>query len=121
MEHVKHLKISSGINILIGLWMIASPFIFGYTFASTAMWNSIIFGILIAIIAIIKVTNPASVTWLSWVNTIIGLWLILSAFIISFPYYDAQINNVIAGILVVIFGSFSAIESRRIAKAHISR
>ena len=45
-----HMNWSSWVNGLAGIWLILSPFFFGYS-AAVAYWNQIIFGILIAIIA----------------------------------------------------------------------
>ena len=40
----------SWVNGLAGIWLIVSPFFFAYT-ATSAYWNQIIFGILVAVIA----------------------------------------------------------------------
>ncbi len=40
---------ASGLNILLGIWLIIAPFVLGYSGNSTPLWNDIIFGVLIAI------------------------------------------------------------------------
>ncbi len=37
-----------GINLVLGLWLIAAPFLIGFAGSTAAMWNHIIFGVLIA-------------------------------------------------------------------------
>jgi hypothetical protein len=37
---------------LIGVWLIISPWVYGFTSNAGAMWNSVIFGIIVLILAI---------------------------------------------------------------------
>ncbi|WP_445165002.1 SPW repeat protein [Neobacillus cucumis] len=37
---------------LIGIWLIISPWVYGFTINVGAMWNSVIFGIIVLILAI---------------------------------------------------------------------
>lgn len=37
---------------LIGIWLIISPWVYGFTSNVGAMWNSVIFGIIVLILAI---------------------------------------------------------------------
>ncbi len=39
--------------------------------------------------------------WQGWINMILGLWLILSAFV---PSLQSSINMIVAGVLAAIFG-----------------
>ncbi len=41
----------SWINILAGIWLIIAPFVLGYSNNATPLWNDIILGIIIAILA----------------------------------------------------------------------
>jgi hypothetical protein len=44
-------KILDWINIGLGLWLIASPFILGYSTLAAALWSSIISGLLVILFA----------------------------------------------------------------------
>ena len=42
-----------GINVILGIWLIVTPYIFGYT-SSAAKWNQTIFGVVVLILAAIR-------------------------------------------------------------------
>lgn len=47
------------INLIVGIWLIIAPFALGYTMQTTAMWNSIVVGVIVGIDAIWAATaNP---------------------------------------------------------------
>ncbi len=39
------------LNALVGLWLIAAPFVLGYTGIAAALWNDVIVGLIVAVIA----------------------------------------------------------------------
>jgi formate hydrogenlyase subunit 4 len=57
----------SWINIVLGIWVIISPFVVQFTRFPAAMWNNVIVGIVIAVLAIIR-TSVAHQTGWSWVQ-----------------------------------------------------
>jgi len=89
------------INLILGIWLILSPFIFSYE--SGAMTNSIVLGIVVAILAIIRLSAPSQ-TWASWLNGIAGLWLIVSPFIFGFMQTALLWDQIIVGIVVAVLG-----------------
>jgi hypothetical protein len=46
------------LNLLVGAWLIISPFVLNYTYLSGAMWNHIIVGILVAADALWAMRSP---------------------------------------------------------------
>ena len=94
---------ASGINILCGLWLILAPFILAYSNLQMAMWNDIIIGILVALIAMIGAFGS---TWTSsaWVTGLLGVWLVIAPFVFNYGENPTpRWNDIIVGILVVIF------------------
>lgn len=89
-------------NIILGAWLIVSPFLF-YTFTATELWNSVILGIIVAVLAIIRLGLPKQ-SWLSLINGIAGIWLILSPFFLTFEATSAYWNTIVLGIAVAIIG-----------------
>ncbi len=92
---------ASGINIIFGIWLIIAPFVLGYTRMEVAMWNDIILGIAVAVIAFIR-TMGAGQAPASWVNIVLGICF--APFILAYgdnptPRWD----DIILGILIVIF------------------
>jgi hypothetical protein len=90
---------SSWVNILLGIWVVISPFILGFH-SSNAVWSNVVAGALVGILAIIRwgMHQPG---W-SWLNLVIGIWLVISPFVF-FLGAAAMWNNVILGIIVAAF------------------
>lgn len=95
-------RIASGINILLGIWLLVSPWVFGYQPAgSAAIWNSVIVGALIAILAAGNCFSRHTRTGLNWINVLLALWTMISPLVFG---YTANIgglrDNLVLGILV---------------------
>jgi len=92
----------TGINILLGIWLIICPFLLGYRL-EVALWNDIILGILVAVIALTR-TFGSGLAAASWINVVLGIWLIIAPFVLN---YGAEAtpkwNDIILGILIIIF------------------
>jgi SPW repeat len=90
---------NSWVNILLGIWVIISPFMFGIH-APKGIWNNVITGVVVGVLAIIRLSmhQPG---W-SWLNLILGIWLVISPFVL-FLSGAAMWNNVILGILICAF------------------
>lgn len=107
-------KWASGANIVLGLWLIIAPFLLGYTGIAAAMWNEIIVGVIVVVLAWLRVSNPGRMTWLSWSNVVLGLWLIAAPFVLGYSGTAAAMwNEVIVGLLIAGLGTWSALETRR--------
>jgi hypothetical protein len=100
---------ASVLNVLAGLWLIISPFILTYANLPAAMWGTIAVGIVVLIFAWIRVANPGQYVGLSWLNFLLGIWLIISPFVLGYSAFPrATWNDVILGIIVLILGACSA-------------
>src|SRR5215472_13043490 len=90
---------SSLVNVLLSVWIIISPFVLGLH-APKAIWNNVVTGILVGVLAIIRwaMGRPGC----SWVNLFLGIWLVISPFALVLGSV-AMWNNVILGIIVAAF------------------
>src|ERR1041385_1697768 len=98
---------ASWLNILLGIWVIISPFAVQFAQLPAAMWNNVIVGIVIAILAIIRTSTPRQAGW-SWVNVILGIWMIISPFALGVMTTAIVSNNIILGIVIALIASGSA-------------
>jgi hypothetical protein len=101
----------SWINILLGIWVIISPFALGFGYVPRAMWNNVILGIVIAIVAIIRTSTSRQSAW-SWVNVLLGIWVIISPLALGFVLGNAIWNNFILGIIMTILAWSSAVRAQ---------
>ncbi len=108
--NTRQVQWASGLNALAGLWLIISPFILGFAqYDPWMMWNDTAFGIVVAILAGIRAGGAYTAVWVSWINILIGIWLIVSAFLFARPSLMVPFwNNIGIGVIVVILGIISA-------------
>jgi len=87
---------SSWANVLLGIWVIISPFVLG-VHTPKGIWNNVVVGALVGILAVIRWSMHQQ-GW-SWLNMILGIWLVISPFVL-FLSGAAMWNNAILGIIV---------------------
>jgi hypothetical protein len=87
-------------NLVLGLWLIASPWALQFTTASAAAWNVWISGGIIAVLAAAALYQVQK--WEEWTNAVIGIWLVVSPWVLGFSS-DAVTtwNAAIIGLLVL--------------------
>lgn len=100
----------SGINVIAGIWLIIAPWVLGYSIADPRR-NDVVFGIIVGVFALIRVSGAYRDEWLSWANAVIGVWLIVAAFTIDHTA-AASWNDIILGIIVVLLALGSAEATR---------
>lgn len=99
---------ASTVNLVAGVWLIIAPFILGYSDLSSATTNDIVVGALVAILSAVRIFSVARWTWLSWLNVILGFWLIIAPFVLGYPIATPRFNDIILGIVIIIAGTWSA-------------
>ena len=95
------------VNILLGIWVIVAPFVLASALFSAAIWNNIATGVAVAILALIRTSMPRQSGW-SWGNVILGIWLLISPFVLGFAASSLLWNNVILGIIIALVGISNA-------------
>ncbi len=96
-------------NVLLGIWLIASPWIIGFTEVQYTLWNAYILGAIIAVAAASALV--AFHEWEEWVSMLFGAWLIVSPWGLEFATlsyaaetlaaFGATWNFIVVGFLVV--------------------
>lgn len=110
-------KVLSGFIVLLGLWLIVAPWLLGYGYLTTAFWNSLIVGVVVAVIALARIILPNEFANVSWLNAALGLWLILSPFVFNYGtermvevgnINSAVGNHIVTGIFLTVLAWLSA-------------
>jgi hypothetical protein len=97
----------SAINVVLGVWLLIAAFTVAVS--QQAYWNDLLVGVLVLILAATRVSRPTEGTKpASWVNAAIGVWLIAAPFILSYSANSEMWNDVIVGMLVLIFAAWGA-------------
>lgn len=100
---------ASGLNVLAGIWLIIAPFVLGYT-GGDPIFNDVVFGALIALVGLARVSGAYRETWLSWLNAVFGIWVFAAAFWID-DSGQAVGNDIILGVIVFVLAVASATAS----------
>ena len=104
------------LNLILGIWMIVSPWALRYqtdmtlnaVMSNAATSNAVILGILIAAAALVALFRVMA--WEEWVNVVLGIWLVVSPFILGFNgLMNALWNQVVVGVVVGILAIWSAV------------
>lgn len=87
------------INLILGLWLVASPWILGYDAENTATSNAVVVGVLIAALAALELFKLTA--WEEWSSFALGVWLAISPWILGFNTLTVAMSNaLIVGVAV---------------------
>lgn len=87
------------VNLVVGLWLLASPVVLGFSAEARPAWNSAILGAAIALVALHAFFEVLA--WQEWANAAFGAWLIASPWVLGFAGMQAvMLSTVIAGAVV---------------------
>ena len=102
MENWTNAKLCDVANLILGAILFFSPWMFGFD-AGRASENAHIAGIVIAVLAIAALA--AFATWEEWLNLIVGLWTLVSPWVLGFQGTRAMTVSVVIGIAVAVLGA----------------
>ena len=96
-----------GVNFLLGIWLIVSPWALNYAAENHAAWNAYAVGVVIAVAAFAAIA--AFHQWEEWVNVVLGAWLIVSPWLLGFNVnVTIMWNQIAVGCLVAALALWSA-------------
>ena len=72
-DYTVQARTASGVNILLGVWLIVSPWVFDFSGRSAAL-SSITLGALIALLASIRLASLHNSAGLSGINLLLAFW-----------------------------------------------
>lgn len=97
---------------IVGVWEVLAPFILGYAGVTAAVWDAVIIGVAVIVLAIWSAlsNNLGMSRALNWITAIIGLWLIVAPFILGFTGVAVALwNAIIVGIVIAVLETWSAL------------
>ena len=105
-------RAASTICLLAGIWFFVSPWVYGAAGSPNA-WNSWIVGAVIFIVGAIRLSRPVYSAGLSWLNTVLGIWVFFSPWIYGYVgNTERLINSLCVGVIVFVLSVVSAMSSR---------
>lgn len=95
-------------NLILGLWLLISPWVLSYMGETVAALNAYIVGIIIAVAAAAALV--AFHKWEEWVNVALAAWLIISPFLLSYPMMaSAMTNQIVIGVVTGLLALWTAV------------
>jgi hypothetical protein len=99
------------LNLLIGIWLFISPWVIGFVGTdAAASWNAWILGVAIVVFSAIAVSMPQA--WEEVINILLGIWIVISSWVIGVASRAAETNAVIVGLLVILFAAWAMAMNR---------
>jgi SPW repeat len=90
-------------NLILGAFLFLSPWIFHLS-PGAESWSAWVSGAIIAILSIAALAAFAE--WEEWINLILGLWVVVSPWVLKFSgSTDAMRTDVIVGIIVAVIAA----------------
>lgn len=100
------------VNVLLGVWLVISAWVLGFTEVTAAFWNALFFGAVLAIAAFAAVVRFH--TWEEWVGAFVGLWLVISPWLLGFVAFGGESaavtatwNTLITGVIALALAAWS--------------
>lgn len=113
-DELQRARWASVANIVAGVWLIASPFVLRFQGDNIAQVNHIVIGVAVALIALVRASDPDHRIGMSWTNVILGLWMVVAPFVLGYQADNtAQTNSIIMGVVVIALGAFSPYETNQ--------
>jgi hypothetical protein len=108
-DYAAQARTASGVNISLGIWLTVSPWVFSYS-GKPAMLSSTTVGVLIALLAAIRVISLRDSAGLSGINLLLGFWTVVSPWVYEYsPNGAALSNDILVGTLVAALAIWSAL------------
>jgi hypothetical protein len=85
------------VNLVLGAFLAISPWLFAFALGAETQ-NAIVSGIVIAVLSLAALASFAQ--WEEWLNLIVGLWVVVSPWVLKFPQGAAMKIDIVVGILV---------------------
>ena len=109
------IRAASTICLLAGIWFFVSPWVYGAANSGNA-YNSWFVGAAIFLIGCLRVSRPAYSTGMSWVNAVLGAWVICSPWVYGYTANTGRfINSLCVGVIVLVCALWSGMAATRLS------
>jgi hypothetical protein len=102
----KTLQWEDWVGIGLGVWLIVSPWILGFSDQSAATITALVMGCILVLEEMLEVVVHEMAE--EWIDLVAGLWLMVSPFALGFASQTvASVNMVVVGLLTVLFAAWA--------------
>jgi peptidoglycan/LPS O-acetylase OafA/YrhL len=115
-HHDTATQATSGVKAYLGLWLLIAPWVLHYQDRPAIAASHVVAGLLLLTLGSFRLGKPRTAPGLSWFNALVGLWLVLTAFVLlpsSSGTEPAFWNSLIMGTVVAVLGVSAAVSTQR--------
>ena len=92
----------SFVNLLLGAWLVTSPFTFGYQSAGMT-WSDVVSGLLVVVFSLLAAYKGFVGNVARWANCFVGIWLLFAPLVFWSPTAAGYLNDTLVGALLIAF------------------
>lgn len=113
LQQATQIRVVSGLDVVAGLWLMLAPFIFDYSANGGSIANDMIVGAAVLLLAGYEMFGENyRLSAPSWVNVLLGIWLIATPFVLNFASGSAAMwNDIVLGVIVGCTALFNALST----------
>lgn len=101
--HLSSKRWQDQVILLIGVWLFASPWVFGYDSSSASATNAYATGLVMAVLAVFDLYK--TYMWAVLLNVVVGIWTAVSPWLIEITYDRAMTASLLlSGMATVVLG-----------------
>jgi membrane associated rhomboid family serine protease len=98
-----------------GLWLVVTPIVIDH--GVYAWWNDVVFGALLIVLSVAQVVRPGRSLALSVVAALVGVWMVVSPFILGYDdQHGVAWSGMLVGVLVALLSVVNGITSRPVKR-----
>jgi SPW repeat-containing protein len=102
----KSLKWEDWSGIVLGMWMLVSPWVIGFSDYSAATMNALVMGTVLVLAELLELSVHETAE--EWLDIVAGLWLLVSPVALGFTSsMPATVSTVAVGFLTVLFAALA--------------
>ena len=104
----KTARAPSWINMAIGMWVLVSPWLLGFTESGGATANAVVTGLAITMVATLAVVRSSPSA--SWGNLLLAIWLFVSPWVVGYTEFRSASRNAwFIAVMVALFAFMTLI------------
>src|SRR5579875_1907289 len=107
------MRVASAIVLLFSTWFAATPISYYGVSDEPSAANCVIVGGLVVLCAAIRLVWPLPTMGLAWFNVVMGIWIVLSPFILGYAHQTGYMVNTLVCGFIIVGMSLASIYARR--------
>jgi hypothetical protein len=101
-------------NLFLGIWLCLSPWVLRFADDRAATENAVAVGFLIIVAEVFTFSMLRVLE--EWINVVLGIWLVVSAWALEITALTAKVDLVVSGMLIALLALYEIWDARRPAR-----